>query len=216
MFCQICGNFSDAIVCPVCKEILENAAFAHRYASHCLTCGYPIADAVYTCSNCSQGLLSYGRYIPPLSTLLGRYKFSCEKSLAKVLVPLYQSLLIHLKNPVLVPVPASKKGLHDRGFDQMAYLCKSLESMHDYPVLSLLKARGKGEQKFLSREQRKLRAGYKVIKNKKSLVESYAKKGYSFVLIDDISTTGRTLEVCADMLLEAYGIKPQAIVLALA
>jgi ComF family protein len=175
-----------------------------------------VLDSQYPCKCCATGIKAYGRYEPPLSTLLKRYKLGSEKDLSKVLAPLYQTMLGKLGKIALIPVPASKKGFQDRGFDQMALLCKVLHRQHGYPVVQALKAKGRGEQKFLSFEQRKLREGYGLARKKNRVLKRLHKEGYSFVLIDDISTTGRTLEQCRGLLDSSYAIQSLAIVLALA
>ena len=216
MFCQICGNFSDTIICPGCKEHLAAASFSRCYDARCPSCNNPVLDLQYPCLCCSGANRAYGRYEPPLSTLIQRYKFGSEKNLSKVLAPLYHSMLQEFGNVALIPVPSSRKGYRDRGFDQMDCICKVLKKSYGYPVLQVLVGKGRGEQKFLSSEQRKLRVGYAVARGKHSLVESFIKRNYSFVLVDDISTTGRTLEQCGSLLQQAYGIQSKAIVLALA
>jgi predicted amidophosphoribosyltransferase len=147
---------------------------------------------------------------------LKRYKLGSEKDLSKVLAPLYQTMLGKFGKIALIPVPASKKGFQDRGFDQMALLCKVLHRQHGYPVVQALKAKGRGEQKFLSREQRKLREGYVLARKKDRVLKHLQNEGYSFVLLDDISTTGKTIEQCRILLHSTYAIQSVAIVLALA
>jgi ComF family protein len=173
-------------------------------------------DLHYPCVGCLKGIQAYGRYEPPLSTLIKRYKFGSEKKLAKVLAPLYHSMLQNLGNVVLIPIPASRKGFHDRGFDQMATLCKVLKKNYGYPVLHVLVGKGKGEQKFLTSEQRKQRIGYAVEKRQSAVIEKCKLQSYTFVMIDDISTTGRTLEQCSELLNQSFGVQSVSIVLALA
>jgi predicted amidophosphoribosyltransferase len=125
-------------------------------------------------------------------------------------------MLEKLGKVALIPIPASKKGFQDRGFDQMVTLCRVLHRQHGYPVVKALKAKGRGEQKFLSLEQRTLREGYILAGKKYRVLRRLQKEGYSFVLLDDISTTGRTLEQCQLILDSSYSIQSVAIVLALA
>ncbi|AEV28264.1 putative amidophosphoribosyltransferase [Sphaerochaeta pleomorpha str. Grapes] len=216
MFCQICGNFSDTILCPGCEANLAAASFSHCYGTRCPSCNSPVLDLQYPCLLCSHAVRAYGRYEPPLSTLIKRYKFGSERNLSKVFAPLYHTMLQDFGNVALIPVPSSRKGYRDRGFDQMDCICNFLKKSFGYPVLHILVGQGRGEQKFLTSEQRKLRIGYAVVKGKHALVKTFIERNYSFILVDDISTTGRTLEQCGKLLYQSYGIQSSSIVLALA
>ncbi len=93
--------------------------------------------------------------------------------------------------PVLCPVPLHWTRRFERGFNQAELLAIELSQVLDYPVKNLLaRVRPTGHQAWRLREDRR-----------NALKDAFRFEG-SFVpdfviLIDDLSTTGATLEACA-------------------
>ena len=216
MVCSLCGKLSDTLVCRNCYEALYHGSFAYCYAERCPLCGTPLLDSHYPCARCTDRILAFGRYEEPLSRLIIQYKITGERKLKSLLASLYLTLLSTIEHPVLIPVPASREGFDDRGFDQMLLIVKVLRKKVHIPFLTLFKPIGKIEQKFLSSEERKKSVSYSLETNKTKKVQNFKKYGYEFVLLDDISTTGSTLAACRKLLLDTYGIKTYGVVLALA
>ena len=214
MLCIHCGRFSDAPLCPVCSDELEKQGYASTYQNTCPTCGRPLLDRAYPCPFCLQGFQAYGPYAGMLSALLSRFKAGEEQAVAKVLAPLYLPMLTQMDNPLLIPIPASRKGLSDRGFDQMLLISRLLKKKEGYPFLRLFAQKGEGQSKFLSLEQRKKRHTLSLLPNK-SIGTKYRNEGYTFVLVDDICTTGSTLATCKALLAEQYDIDARSLVIAL-
>jgi predicted amidophosphoribosyltransferase len=160
--------------------------------------------------------VAYGKYAPPLSDLVERFKFGSRTDLASVIAPLYHRLLAPMAPAVLIPVPASRKGRRSRGFDQMKVVCNVMVRRYGYLQLDLLGPAGRGEQKFLDRRQRQGREGYRIEGDRHRQVAALLKRGYRFFLVDDIATTGRTVFRCRELLRDTYRIEATAIVLALA
>ncbi|MDI6895681.1 MAG: phosphoribosyltransferase family protein, partial [Bacillota bacterium] len=101
---------------------------------------------------------------------------------------------------ILIPVPLEKKRLRWRGFNQAEEIGKHLSFYFKIPLLKdvLMKIKETPAQVELEAKTRKeiLRRAF-FIKNK-SLIEN--KK---IILVDDIYTTGSTMEECARILKEA-------------
>ncbi len=214
MLCIHCGRFSDTLLCPACSNELKDQAYRQRYSALCPTCNRPLQDTAYPCPFCQKGLQAYASYTGIVSSLLNQFKAGEEKAIAKILAPLYIPMLETLKKPLLLPVPASRKGLSDRGFDQMRCIVARLGRMTGYPSLLLFAQKGEGQSKFLSLEQRKMRHTLSLIPKDKE-VGHYKKGGYTFVLLDDICTTGSTLETCKALLAARYGIEASSVVVAM-
>ncbi|MDT4761485.1 hypothetical protein [Sphaerochaeta sp. PS] len=216
MLCPLCGRFSDDILCPDCLSHLESLSFAQLYPNRCPRCNRPVVDEAYPCLFCLNAFQAYGTYTGLLAELLLLYKIGGQRSLKKVLASLYVPLLEPLGKVVLIPIPASRNGLKRRGFDQMGLVCRYLKRSRGYGMLSLFVQTGVGQNKFLSRHERHERHPLTLIPKKGAEIARYQKEGYSFVIIDDVSTTGFTLQVARDLLAKAYGIDPFSLVLALA
>lgn len=105
-----------------------------------------------------------------------------------------------LKNAdVLIPVPLHSKRLRQRKFNQAALLARRLSKLADIPydTDTLLRAKNtpsQGGQTYLGRK-RNVTGAFSVPKDKAGQL-----KNARIVLIDDVQTTGSTLEACAKVL----------------
>ncbi len=161
-----------------------------------------------------QGIQAYSSYSGLVRALLNQYKVGEERILSKVFAPLYASMLASIGKPLLLPVPASKKGFSDRGFDQMLLIASQLKKSEGYPSLRLFSQKGAGQSKFLSLAEREERHTLSLNPSCKNLLK-YSQGGYDFVLLDDIFTTGSTLATCKKLLSDQYGIEAYSMVIAM-
>ncbi len=143
-----------------------------------------------------------------MKTLLFEWKFKAERSLSFVFAKMCDiALKTHFeKDIVLIPIPPRPGKIRKVGWDQIAELSHILKALYDYKVLHLLKRKTKIQQKKLNRELR-LNSGSKsyVASN---LLKSLAVKNQlpkHVILLDDVLTTGITVENCAKIL-KSFGI----------
>ena len=107
-----------------------------------------------------------------------------------------------------MPVPPRKGKIRQRGWDQVQELCQYLKNYHGFQVLPLLERQSLEQQKKLDRQGRldNLGKSYSLAKKlSKKLAEKKLTLPKKVILIDDILTTGVTLETCARALQEAGG-----------
>ena len=142
---------------------------------------------------------------PLIKNLIKLFKY--QPFVKELVIPLTSLIITHFQliekstadfvNFVLVPVPLEKKKLKWRGFNQAEELGKELSSFLKIPLISgcLIKIKETPPQVELSDEERKenIKGAFAVrneelIKNKKIL------------LVDDVYTTGSTMEECARVL----------------
>jgi ComF family protein len=112
---------------------------------------------------------------------------------------------------ILVPIPLSKKKLKRRGFNQAEEIAKELAEFLKIPLISdcLIKTKETKDQVELSEKERKENVkGAFFIKNKEKIV------GKNVLLVDDVFTTGATIEEAARVLKEAGAKKIVGIVIA--
>ncbi len=107
----------------------------------------------------------------------------------------------------IVPIPMSKKKLKERGYNQAELMAKELRYMIGVPYANvLIKIRDTAAQKSLGREERS--------KNLKDAFASDPKygsiNGKTFLLIDDVCTTGSTFAEAARVLKENGAAKVYA------
>ncbi len=220
--CQICGLVQDSVrdhsvLCPGCAGLLRM-----RSGGFCPDCAriYALEDTfAYTCLECRIRPFSwdemgfFGAYQGLLKDLILEFKFKGDLGLGKVLGDLLaKACRMHglTGNDILVPVPAHEKKLRERGFNQSLELARILGRSLNVPVRkqALIKQVYTPAQSTLARKER-LKALKGVFLARADQVESC-----SVLLIDDIFTTGSTLEECTRTLLKAGASKVQILFLA--
>ena len=111
---------------------------------------------------------------------------------------------------VIVPVHLSKERLRQRGFNQSLILAKHVAKaigLHiDY--MSLRRTKDTPPQSLLKRDDRK-----KNVKNAFTVLGN-GLKGKKVILVDDVATTGSTLNECAKALKKSGAREVQCLVLA--
>ena len=111
---------------------------------------------------------------------------------------------------VVVPVPLHKQRQRRRGFNQAALLARRFAQQVDLPVdeASLVRHRQTAAQVELNAEQRKanVQDAFRCV--------SRGVVGKRVLLVDDVCTTGSTLEACATALREGGAKSVQALTLA--
>ena len=108
------------------------------------------------------------------------------------------------KFDLIIPVPLSNKRKRKRGYNQVDRFALSLGKHLQVPVLpkALIRKDGKRSLVKLGRKSRFQRAHHFEINKNFELA-----KGSHILLVDDIVTTGATLEACAKVLLNTKDIK---------
>jgi len=116
-----------------------------------------------------------------------------------------------LSSFTLIPIPLYKKRLKWRGFNQSEEIAKGLASYLKIPLINdcLIKTRETLPQIDLSGEERK-----KNIKNVFLIKNRELIQNKKILLVDDVYTTGSTMEECAAKLLESGANEVVGIVVA--
>lgn len=99
----------------------------------------------------------------------------------------------------LIPVPLHKLKQRERGYNQSEYLCRGISELTGIPVHTSLMVRNKytESQTQLDIEQRQKNVGGAFAINPKRRLSVQAK---SFIIVDDVITTGSTINACASVL----------------
>ncbi len=141
---------------------------------------------------------------PLIKKLIQNYKY--EPFIKELSKPLSSLLFAHLQlldrplslhKRIMIPVPLGKKRLKWRGFNQAEELAVKLSSLLSIPVVKnvLIKKHNTIAQiKLSGDERRKNLSGAFICQNKSKI------KNKKILLIDDIYTTGSTLEATAKTL----------------
>ena len=127
------------------------------------------------------------------------YKFRSARGAGKVMARIMGQTLSYLsRDTVIVPVPSATGRQRQRGFDHTLLLAKNLGAESGLLVSAVLGRLGQSRQVGASRQKRKTQLEGSFIINKPYMV-----RGKDVLLIDDIVTTGGTLEPAARALKRA-------------
>ena len=161
-----------------------------------------------TCQQCEDQTPEFDRtiaavdYDGPWPGLLTKLKFHGATALARPLATLLAEC-VHQRRAsadLMIPVPLSRQRMSERGYNQSWLLARHLERQLAIPARMDVLTRTQHTQRLmnLSAEERALqiRAAFDIQTPGSSAIE-----GKHVAIIDDVMTTGATLDACAHILL---------------
>jgi ComF family protein len=161
----------------------------------------------HLCSDCLSDIHQFDRaraagiYRGLLREIIQRFKYEGKTFLARPLAQLVTHIAAGLADyqdlKLIIPVPLHPRRLRQRGFNQASLLARQLGSNLGLPVdYSLLKrSRWTEPQTGLSRKQRA-----KNVKGAFALINQKKVGGKGVLLLDDVITTGETVNQCVRVL----------------
>lgn len=103
---------------------------------------------------------------------------------------------------VLLPLPLHSNKEHKRGYNQAAVICNGMSSVMNVPVSTGNLVR----QRFTETQTRKHRTGrWENVDGSFAVTNEALLRGKHLLLVDDVITTGATLEACGQCLLKIPG-----------
>jgi len=209
--CSVCGRPCTSLdeawygLCDGCRRGIEEYLAEIQGLESCEYCGKPLISEQGRCLSCRRNeALSADRlivifpYSGKYQKLLSSYKFDKHISLGNFFVEIIRKALEKKGLPVetaIVPVPPRPGKIRKTGWDQVEYLARLLERSKGLAVSRCLKRLKSKSQKELDRKSRKTNLKGRIIPKKQSPKTA--------VIIDDVITTGSTLDACALALKEA-------------
>ncbi len=193
--------------CIKCEGRMDNSSYGT-----CSLCAIDLAGCDDPCPSCRSdepvvdGLKALGPWNGPLREWLSILKYGGDTRMALWLSEKLTEICNENWDGIsLVPIPPRPARLFKNGIDPVGILVNGMRK-NGIPVTRLLKRRGNRTQKSLSRSERMQEGALKYELRYKSRVINK-----EYVLVDDVSTTGTTLNVCARILKTAgaarvYGI----------
>ncbi len=210
--CPFCGEGGEANnpagVCAACFSRIRRVT-----RPRCRRCGVGFTTDLgedHLCSDCLRGtghftkgraLAHYEGLVPEI---ISRFKYRGDARLAKPL----GDLLADYEDPdfsfhdyrLVIPVPLHPRRLRQRGFNQSLLLARRIGRRHSLPLnfTALRRIRATVPQTELSgaERQKNIRGAFAVF-NPQAVTEK------AVLLIDDVFTTGATVEECAKALIRA-------------
>jgi ComF family protein len=202
--CAGCGTITDQphVFCPPCWQQVDWLG-----QGGCEVCGLPLeATEADQCGRCmarppviarSRAAMAYGEIA---RSLVLRLKYSRKVALAATMARYMRPLVDAVPGTILVPVPLHWSRLWWRGFNQSGLLAAKigrLSGLEHRPEL-LRRVRRTRSLKAMSPNQRVAE-----VKSAFAIADGEEVKGRSFLLVDDVLTSGSTSEACAKALLKA-------------
>ncbi|OIP27394.1 MAG: amidophosphoribosyltransferase [Chloroflexi bacterium CG_4_9_14_3_um_filter_45_9] len=193
--CVGCGKMGD-FLCSTCREKLPRLS-----PPICPKCGKPQASGI-VCPSCRQrkavidGIRSPFLFDNVMRKAIHQFKYYNLKAISSCLAQFLADYLATnpLPGEVLVPVPLHPKRLKQRGYNQSSLLAREVSKLVNLPVIEncLIRAKqGQPQVKTTSVEERQ-----------KNVIDAFVGRdervsGKQIILIDDVCTSGATLESCA-------------------
>lgn len=217
--CAVCGRL--VFIKPVCRQCMKKHFSVNRILEkeRCKCCGRELISMKGKCMVCRENpvLKNTDCLIPLFSyrlwnkELMYRWKIQEERNYSPIFAKLLCELLRKTEEKVLVPVPPRKGKILKKGWDQIEELATFLEKRYGFRVLRILERNSVNQQKKLSRTQRleSIKTAYSICSPeilKRTLKPFSGQLPERVCLIDDVCTTGSTLESCAEIL-KKEGIK---------
>lgn len=215
-FCALCRrslNHGHAL-CQGCRQDLP--PIAHPFCESCGEAFFGKIEGPFECPNCSGLSFSFEFARPALLRddrtldLIHRLKYGREIHLAQELGTLAEAAFTDPRlAPALdgawplVPVPLHRSRLRERHFNQAEEIAMPLSRQIGCPVLhALRRTRSTDTQTLLTRRQRmdNLRGAFSITRRGREFI---ARQAQGAVLIDDVLTTGSTVNECAKTLRKA-------------
>ncbi|MDQ8154320.1 MAG: ComF family protein [Gemmatimonadota bacterium] len=176
----------------------------------CARCGHPVAREEQACPVCAQldpscsGARSvcwvpHRQSSPLLAALKYQGWWRIADAMADRMARTGRSLVEELDAPCFVPVPLAPARLRERGFNQSERLASALASRLGGKVLDdvLVRVRATVSQTQLTPAERRANVQHAFDVPAR---RSAAIRGTPIVLVDDVLTTGATLNACATAL----------------
>jgi ComF family protein len=214
--CIKCGTIVENYegLCPSCWPLIS---FITKPI--CICCGLPFEfdiDEDALCGGCSHSPPYFVKarsafiYNEDSKDLILRFKHTDNLNLATVFGQWMAPLYNEEKTPICIPVPLHWTRLFTRTFNQAALLAIEVSKNNKWEYAPTLLYRNKRTrvQGHDSKEKRikNVEGVFSVYKNKSQKI-----KGRSVVLVDDVYTTGATLNACSKALLKAGAKEVHAI-----
>jgi len=213
--CAICTRFlwKNPLVRETCSPFCCThclSDFRPLVSPMCPICGQPFPSQVmedHPCEDCLKKRPFYDaawapyRYEGAMLTGIHRLKYAAKNVVADAFGPLLarfaERRLDPSKHLLIMPVPLHPRRLRERGFNQSQLLAAHVSrTLHmDLDFLSLRRIRYTPAQVSLAKKDRR----HNVL-GAFELINSDVVNGRSVLLVDDVVTTGSTLNECARIL----------------
>lgn len=194
--CFLCGAVTaGAAICPACDAQLPRLP-----AAACPVCAVPTASGAL-CGRCQQHSPSFDASLAlfefafPVDAMVHALKYRHRLALAGYFAAAMARCRLPATIDVVVPMPLHVRRLAERGFNQAVEIARPLARSLGVglDVASVARVRDTAPQAGLAREDR--------LRNMRGAFASAARfDGMSVLVVDDVMTTGASLDALAALL----------------
>jgi ComF family protein len=226
--CAVCGDRfgleSEHCVCEACLARVEKIP-----TPICAICGAPMQSALASEDRCPLCLdrrphfataRAIARYRPSaesdrrsLPSLIRRHKYGLDQSLQKALAEFLGDDLPYSSADcdVVIPVPLHPRRLWWRGFNQAALLAMTISRRLERPLelAALIRSRMTTPQTSQDHDARR-----RNVRRAFAVTRPARIRGKRILLVDDVMTTGATVDECARVLMAAGAARVDVVTLA--
>jgi len=210
--CLLCGQRTEgpADLCPGCYDDLPWIPHA------CVRCGLPLPWDTPLCGTCLKRPPTQERtrvlwhYTPPVSGLIAALKFRGQLPCARLLGELMSFTLQDIPRPdCLLPILLHPKRYRERGFNQSTEIARPVSRNLNIPLRPDLCRRLRSTP-----PQRELDAKHRLTNLRGVFAAKKEVRGLHIALVDDVMTTGATVQEVAATLKGAGAGRIEAWILA--
>ena len=200
--CGICGKLNQNFLCQKCNNTLKNQAKFN-------------VENFQKKEKYFKELLYIFKYEGIIRKTILKYKFQEGSYLYKTFVNFIlknQKFFEFIKSyDTIVPVPISKKRYKERGYNQSYLIAKEISKKTKLELQNrcIIKSKNVIEQSKLNKEERE-----KNIKGVYEIIDKENLQNKRIILVDDIYTTGNTVNECCRILQKAHPKSISVIVIA--
>lgn len=199
--------FNPALTCSICRcDVFDERVFCedclktlpYNNVCVCTKCGRKSKGNFEVCFTCKSDMPFYKEaksafvYDEPVSSLIKRLKYDNDKYIGDELAYFMAEAYIKyfFASDFLIPVPLHEKALNARGYNQALLLAEGVGKRLNVPVLDgvLIKHKESQRQATLDKKER-----IENLKNTFKVVDKKLIKGKDITVIDDVLTTGSTV-----------------------
>lgn len=193
--CGMCNKISQSYLCEKCKQKIEKSDF--------------FLNRIENYENDKTKYFNYHAYLfeykSPIREKILQYKFNncayLSKMFSEFFVKNEKICGFFKKYGIIISVPMTKKKISKRGYNQSILIAKEMAKKIENLTIEnqiLIKIKDNEKQSTLNKIQRA-----KNVKNVYKVQNEQKIKHKNVLIIDDIYTTGATVNECAKMLKQA-------------
>jgi len=218
--CLCCGKWTLSIsLCSTCAQRFLASSLENQ--NRCKICGKTLISEIELCSVCRNSpIIKTATKIFPLQSyrlwkknLLFAWKMQEKRSLSPFFAFCIEQKLRQIESKFskneklcIVPVPPRPHKIKEKGWDQIEELTFYLKNGFNRKIFPILERKTKTQQKKLNRIQRLETIGNSYFPISEKKVQKICKKNKTkilpktVILLDDVMTTGSTIEDCSKIL----------------